>query len=79
MDRQTDKSPFHLQAPKQLPEHSSAGLGNSRFHIFMDAVLIRGALLQLAGNTEVLVVPMLGAKLSWGPAIALLQGASLLS
>lgn len=77
MDRQTNKSPFHLQAPQQLPEHSSAGVGNLRSHIFVDAVLIGGALLQLAGNSKVLVVPMLGTKWSWGPATALIQGASL--
>lgn len=58
-DGQTDEGPFHMPAPEQLPAHSRADAGNSRFLLLIDAVLLRHALLQLAGSSEATAVPML--------------------
>lgn len=67
MDGRTDEGPFHLPAPEQLPAHSPVGAGNSRFLLLIDAVLIRGALLQLAGSSEAMAVPMPALSRSLGP------------
>lgn len=58
MHGQTDKGLFHMQARERLPAHSAAAARNSRSLLLIDAALIRGVSLRLAGSSEAMAAPV---------------------